>query len=60
MSRWWDVRCLFPAGGYKTGHCHGLLFRVNDVGDLELKCHRCHRVQTVTVDRYRVGELVST
>ncbi len=58
--RWWDRRCKHPAGGYKTGHCHGLLFRVNDVGDLELKCHRCHQVQTISLSEYRVMELVST
>jgi hypothetical protein len=47
----------------KTGLCHGLLFRVNDRGDLEVKCHRCHRIQTVsreTLDRYRVMEYATT
>jgi phage FluMu protein Com len=61
--RFFDIRCDAPAGGFKTGRCHGLLFRINNDGDLEVKCHRCHRVQLIAAERlsrFRRVEAFST
>jgi len=63
MGRWWDHRCKLPAHGFALGHCEGLLFRISDTGDLEIKCHRCRRIQVVgreVLDGYRLTQLVST
>ena len=60
---WRDLRCQLPAGGYKPGLCEGLLFRVRENGDLEMKCHRCHRIEVVsreTLDQYRQLEYATT
>jgi len=61
--RWWDVRCKLSAGSFKPGHCHGLLFRINGFGDLEMKCHKCHKIQVVSrdiLDSYRMVEMATT
>ena len=61
--RWWDHRCEYPANGYATGQCEGLLFRINDYGDVEMKCHRCHKIQTVpwnVLQGYRAAEMATT
>lgn len=45
--RWWETRCKLPASGYKPGECNAVLFRVNEDGDLEVKCHHCRQIQVM-------------
>ena len=61
--RWWEHRCQYPASGFAVGQCDGILFRIDDRGDLEMKCHRCHRIQVVSwnvLESYRVAEMATT
>lgn len=44
---WTEIRCRLPAHGAKLGHCDGLLFRITPLGDLEVKCHRCHKIEII-------------
>ena len=51
-----EVRCHEPAHGFKLGDCLGLLFKLTPLGDLEVKCHRCHKIQIVprrTLEKHR-------
>ena len=47
---WMDARCPYPAKGYKPGSCDGLLFRLSIRGEVEAKCHRCHRIHAMPVE----------
>ena len=52
-----EYRCQLPASSYKLGICGGILFRVDvrTEGRIEVKCHRCKRVQTVEVRQYHLA-----
>ena len=47
--RWWDYRCKQPAT-YRPGVCDMPLFKINDEGDIEVKCSSCKRFHIVHHD----------
>ena len=60
--RWWDYRCSNRAT-YKPGACDVVLFRVNEHGDISVRCRSCKQIVVFTreeQEQYRVAELVST
>ena len=56
---WREYRCQAPAGSYKPGVCGGILFRISTEatvdGRVEVKCHRCRRIQIVEVVQYQLA-----
>jgi phage FluMu protein Com len=61
---WREYRCQLSAGSHKTGVCGGILFRVSTEtrmdGRLEVKCHRCRRVQELVVEQVQYSMAYST